>query len=234
MHTAAFVDSTPQLLLITLGITFGTYIHRFCITPGKATVTRRIYMCNVEDRKMAPAPDADHRVWLTTLKPGDRVEVPYTSAREDIKLMTVYENDGAWIRLLPDGFSREIDNTILVNAVSGVLHYAPVQIVPLGTMNGKMVDPQSPTAGARFAIGGSREGSRMARPEDHAKGFDVCAKGLFSQRQALVMARGFAAKGLTDMSEGCTHFALRLIVLGADASSDAAPQSQIKPVAANG
>lgn len=79
-----------------------------------------------------------YRGWLTSLKAGDRVEVPYTSSRDDVKLMTVFENDGMWIRLLPDGFSSEIDNTILVNAVSGVLHYAPVRIVPPGMMYGKL------------------------------------------------------------------------------------------------
>jgi hypothetical protein len=89
-----------------------------------------------EAGKMVRAPDADHGVWLTNLKADDLVEVPY--AREDVKLMTVYENDGVWIRLLPEGFSSEIDNTILVNAVSGVLHYAPVQIVPPGTMDGNL------------------------------------------------------------------------------------------------
>lgn len=90
--------------------------------------------------ELVQAPDADRRGWLTGLRAGDRVEVPYTPAREDLKLMTVYENDGVWIRLLPDGFASEIDNTILANAVSGVLHYAPVQIVPPGTSSGMSAD----------------------------------------------------------------------------------------------
>ncbi|MFL9966697.1 hypothetical protein PQR02_38220 [Paraburkholderia sediminicola] len=92
----------------------------------------------VAGQKMVPTPDVVHRGWLANLKEGDRVEVPYISSGDDVKLMTVYENDGVWIRLLPDGFSSEIDNTILANAVSGVLHYAPVQIVPPGMTNGKL------------------------------------------------------------------------------------------------
>ncbi|MFM0124181.1 MULTISPECIES: hypothetical protein [Paraburkholderia] len=93
----------------------------------------------VAGRKMVPTPDDVHRVWLANLKEGDRVEVPYSLAKEDINLMTVFENDGVWIRLLPDGFSKGIDNTVLVDAVSGVLHYASVQIGPPGTTNGKIL-----------------------------------------------------------------------------------------------
>ncbi|CAE6966604.1 hypothetical protein R70199_07760 [Paraburkholderia domus] len=91
----------------------------------------------VAGREMVPTPDVVHRGWLDNLKEGDRVEVPYSLAKEDIKLMTVFENDGVWIRLLPDGFGKLVDNTVLVDAVSGVLHYASARIVPPGTTNGK-------------------------------------------------------------------------------------------------
>jgi hypothetical protein len=92
----------------------------------------------MEQVKIEPSPDVAHRGWLANLKQGDRVEVPYSPAKGDIKLMTVFESDDVWIRLLPDGFSKVVDNTILVDAVSGVLHYAPVRIVPPGTTDGKM------------------------------------------------------------------------------------------------
>jgi hypothetical protein len=84
--------------------------------------------------KMPAKPDLDHRSWVANLKEDDRVEVPYSLAKEDIKLMTVYKNDGVWIRLLPDGFRNAVENTVLVDAVSGVLHYASARIVPSGTM----------------------------------------------------------------------------------------------------
>jgi hypothetical protein len=53
------------------------------------------------------------------------------------------------------------------------------------------------------------------RPDDHAEGFDLCAAGAFSERQALVMARGFAARGFADLSEGCTHYAMRVMAQSA-------------------
>lgn len=50
------------------------------------------------------------------------------------------------------------------------------------------------------------------RPEAHSAAFDLCAKGQFSVRQALVMANGFAARGLIDAHEGCFSYALHLVV----------------------
>jgi hypothetical protein len=85
---------------------------------------------SAQERKMPAKPDLDHRSWVANLKEGDRVEVPYSLAKGDIKLMTVYKNDGVWIRLLPDGFRNAVENTVLVDAVSGVLHYASARIVP--------------------------------------------------------------------------------------------------------
>lgn len=71
------------------------------------------------------------------------------------------------------------------------------------------------SSSARAGTPGSPAAARMVRPNDHVSGFDLCAKAPFSQPQALVMARGFAARGLVDMSEGCTHYALRLTVKAA-------------------
>jgi hypothetical protein len=107
--------------------------------------------------KLAPAPDGSHLAWLKNLKAGDCVEVPYTSTGEGLQLMTVYENDGVWIRLLPDGLSSELDNTILVNALSGVLHYAPVLIAPPGTSAGKSHDVQN--GYKPFTVLGNRQGT---------------------------------------------------------------------------
>jgi hypothetical protein len=90
------------------------------------------------DRKAVPSRDPVYRGWLANLTEGDCVEVPYSLAREDIKRMTVFNNDGIWIRLLPDGFGKVIDNTVLVDAASGTLRYASVRIVPPGTTIGKM------------------------------------------------------------------------------------------------
>ncbi|MWL91808.1 MULTISPECIES: hypothetical protein [Cupriavidus] len=78
---------------------------------------------------------AAHRVWVSGLKAGDRVEVPYSLASEDIKPMTVLNNDGAWLRLLPDGYGNTAENTVLADAVSGNLRYGGARIVPLGTAN---------------------------------------------------------------------------------------------------
>src|SRR5260370_26567241 len=80
--------------------------------------------------KMPAKPDLDHRSWVANLKESDRVEVPYSLAKEDIKLMTVYKNDGVWIRLLPDGFRNAVETTALVDAVIGVLNYPPIRAVP--------------------------------------------------------------------------------------------------------
>ncbi|MBN3777012.1 hypothetical protein G3O06_05435 [Burkholderia sp. Ac-20345] len=79
------------------------------------------------------SPVLDHLEWLAGLKEGDRVEVPYSLATEDIKRMTVVKNDRAWIRLLPDGYEDTAENTVLVDAVSGFVRYGGVRIVPLGT-----------------------------------------------------------------------------------------------------
>jgi hypothetical protein len=98
------------------------------------------------DGELVSTPDVDHRDWLANLKEGDVVGVPYSLAAEDIRLMTVYENNGEWIRLLPEGFDRSIHNTVLVNAGSGVLHYAPVRISPPGASNRKVT--LAPEAGA--------------------------------------------------------------------------------------
>jgi len=45
-------------------------------------------------------------------------------------------------------------------------------------------------------------------PDSHARAFDLCVAGRFSTRQAMVMANGFAARGHTDASEGCTSYVL--------------------------
>jgi hypothetical protein len=42
----------------------------------------------MEQVKIEPSPDVAHRGWLANLKQGDRVEVPYSPAKGDIKLMT--------------------------------------------------------------------------------------------------------------------------------------------------
>lgn len=78
---------------------------------------------------------AAHRAWVTCLKKGDRVEVPYSLASEDIKLMTVLNNDGAWLRLLPDRDPATAEYTVLADAVSGNLRYRGARIVPPGTGN---------------------------------------------------------------------------------------------------
>jgi hypothetical protein len=138
-HTAAFFFVDPVEV-------DGETVKLRCADPDKTYMSAWRSMSEVktalasqdEDRKLVPTPDVVHSGWLANLKEGDQVEVPYSLAKEDIKLMTVFENDGVWIRLLQDGFSKLIDNTVLVDAVSGVLHYASARIVPPGTTNGKM------------------------------------------------------------------------------------------------
>ncbi|WP_233874940.1 hypothetical protein [Paraburkholderia adhaesiva] len=50
------------------------------------------------------------------------------------------------------------------------------------------------------------------QPDAHARAFSLCAAARFSPAQALVMARGFAARGKIDASEGCTHYVMRLMI----------------------
>lgn len=54
---------------------------------------------------------------------------------------------------------------------------------------------------------------RSAYPEHHEIGFDICAKAQMPVHLALIMARGFARRGFSDMAEGCTHWALRVMCL---------------------
>lgn len=75
-----------------------------------------------------------HREWVKGLKEGDRVEVPFSLAPEDIKQMTVIKADGGWLRLLPDGFPDRAEHTLLVCAVSGDVRYTGARIVPIGTV----------------------------------------------------------------------------------------------------
>jgi hypothetical protein len=77
---------------------------------------------------------ATHREWVKGLKEGDRVEVPFSLAPEDIKPMTVIKADGGWLRLLPDGFPGRAEHTLLVCAVSGNVRYTGARIVPIGTV----------------------------------------------------------------------------------------------------
>jgi len=48
-------------------------------------------------------------------------------------------------------------------------------------------------------------------PDSHARAFDLCVAGRFSKQQAMVMANGFAARGHTDASEGCTSYVLHMM-----------------------
>jgi hypothetical protein len=47
-------------------------------------------------------------------------------------------------------------------------------------------------------------------------GFNHCVKCGFTKSQALVMAKGFAMRGMIDASEGCVHYALILTVESAN------------------
>jgi hypothetical protein len=51
------------------------------------------------------------------------------------------------------------------------------------------------------------------RPAAHAAAFDHCAASGLSVHMALVMANGFAARGLIDAHEGCCSYALHMMVL---------------------
>jgi hypothetical protein len=53
--------------------------------------------------------------------------------------------------------------------------------------------------------------------QDHFMlGFNHCFQCGLTKSQALVMARGFAMRGMVDASEGCTHYALALTVVAAN------------------
>lgn len=75
------------------------------------------------------------------------------------------------------------------------------------------------TAAAPYALGSSPADAPMAGPDDHAAGSDLCVEATFTPRQALVMARGFAARGLVDLSEGCIHYGMPLMARGAQGLS---------------
>lgn len=50
-----------------------------------------------------------------------------------------------------------------------------------------------------------------ANAEHFFKAFEHCMKRKFSRQQAMVMSRGFSRRGLVDASEGCSHYALRML-----------------------
>ena len=43
------------------------------------------------------------------------------------------------------------------------------------------------------------------------KAYEHCLNCKFSAQHALIMSRGFAARGLIDAAEGCAHYALAVI-----------------------
>ena len=56
-----------------------------------------------------------------------------------------------------------------------------------------------------------------ANAEHFFKAFEHCMKCEFTRQQAMVMSRGFSRRGLIDASEGCSHYALILVIHENDA-----------------
>jgi len=50
-----------------------------------------------------------------------------------------------------------------------------------------------------------------ANAEHFFRAFELCLSNRFSEQQAMVMSRGFSRRGFVDASEGCTHYALRML-----------------------
>ncbi len=50
-----------------------------------------------------------------------------------------------------------------------------------------------------------------ANAEHFFKAFEHCLKCKFTKQHAMVMARGFSARGLVDAAEGCAHFTMKLM-----------------------
>ena len=52
----------------------------------------------------------------------------------------------------------------------------------------------------------------MKANSDHFfRAFELCLANKFSHAQAIVMSKGFALRGLIDASDGCAHYALRML-----------------------
>jgi hypothetical protein len=49
-------------------------------------------------------------------------------------------------------------------------------------------------------------------PDHFLKAFEHCLKCRFTKTQAMVMSKGFSKRGFIDASEGCAHYAMRLMV----------------------
>lgn len=85
------------------------------------------------------------RKWLSSLKPGDEVEVPYSQFRADILRMKVLTNDGGWLRLLTVGKRDLPENWIKACAVNGWTAPYRICLVPPGTTKAGDIDPEGPT-----------------------------------------------------------------------------------------
>lgn len=57
------------------------------------------------------------------------------------------------------------------------------------------------------------------------KAFEHCLKCKMNVKQAIIMGKGFSKRGLVDASEGCIHFAMRLIVKTAEGDNKSEPGS---------
>ena len=57
------------------------------------------------------------------------------------------------------------------------------------------------------------------------KAFEHCLKCKMNVKQAIIMGKGFSKRGLVDASEGCIHFAMRLIAKTAEGDNKSEPGS---------
>lgn len=50
-----------------------------------------------------------------------------------------------------------------------------------------------------------------ANAEHFFKAFEHCLKCKMTKHQAMIMSKGFSKRGMLDASEGCAHYAMRLM-----------------------
>jgi hypothetical protein len=95
----------------------------------------RLTCAAYERRRIPPlaAQEQERLRWASGLTAGDEVDVVYSLDPSDIKRMTVLSNDGAWLRLLPNGRRDCAENWIKACPVNGFTVPLHIKLAPPGT-----------------------------------------------------------------------------------------------------